>query len=88
MVDQNANAKVNVLFESEERQAAFLEEARAAKLNRLAKAEFGAIDAELLRALSAMDERRHKLTVTLTGDHFYIDANGKTLDGPLIRGTF
>ena len=88
MVDQNANAKVNVLFESAERQEAFLEEARAAKLNRLVKAEFAAIDADLLRELSAMDERRHKLTVTLTGDHFYIDANGKTFDGPLVRGTF
>lgn len=88
MVDQNANAKVNVLFESEERQAAFFEEAREAKLNRLVKAEFAAIDADLLRELSAMDERRHKLTVTLTGDHFYIDANGKTLDGPLVLGSF
>ncbi len=88
MVDQNANAKVNVLFESAERQEAFFEEARAAKLNRLVKAEFAAIDAGLLRELSALDERRHKLTVTLTGDHFYIDANGMTLDGPLVRGSF
>lgn len=88
MVDQNANAKVNVLFESAERQEAFFVEARAAKLNRLVKAEFAAIDAGLLRELSALDERRHKLTVTLTGDHFYIDANGKTLDGPLVRGSF
>lgn len=88
MVDQNANAKVNVLFESEERQAAFFEEAREAKFSRLAKAEFAAIDAQLLKELSAMDDRRHKLTVTLTGDHFYIDANGKTLDGPLVRGSF
>ncbi len=88
MVDQNANAQISVLFESAERQAAFLAEATAAKLNRLVKAEFAAIDAELLSALAASEERRTKLTVTLTDDHFYIDRDGDSFDGPLVRGTF
>ena len=87
-VDQNANGKVNVLFESEERQAAFLAEGAAAKLNRLAKAEFAALDNTFLRELASLEERRHKLTVTLSGDHFYVDTGNNTLDGPLIRGTF
>lgn len=87
-VDQNANAKVNVLFESEERQAAFLAEGAEAKLNRLAKAEFAALDADFLKELAALEDRRHKLTVTLSGDHFYVDTGGKTFDGPLVRGTF
>ena len=87
-VDQNGNGKVNVLFESEERQAAFLAEASAAKLNRLAKAEFAALDSDFLRELAVLEERRHKLTVTLSGDHFYVDTGKQTIDGPLIRGTF
>ena len=87
-VDQNGNGKVNVLFESEERQASFLAQGAEAKLSRLAKAEFAALDADFLRALSGLEERRHKLTVTLSGDHFYVDTGKDTFDGPLIRGTF
>ncbi len=87
-VDQNANGKVCVLFESAERQAAFFSEASEAKLSRLVKAEFAAIDAALLKELSALNERRHKLTVTLAGDHFYVDTGGKTFDGPLVLGSF
>ena len=87
-VDQNANAKVCVLFESAERQTSFLSEAAEAKLTRLAKAEFAALDVGFLRDLAAMEERRHKLTVTLSGDHFYVDCGGKTLDGPLVRSSF
>lgn len=87
-VDQNANGKVNVMFESAERQESFLADAAAAKLTRLSKAEFAALDAGLLADLAALDERRHKLTVTLAGDHFYVDTGGKTFDGPLVRGSF
>lgn len=87
-VDQNANAKVHVLFENPERQAAFLAEAAAAKLTRLAKADFAAIDGALLKSLATLEDRRHKLTVTLSGDHFYIDTGKQTFDGPLVRGSF
>lgn len=87
-VDQNANGKVCVLFESAERQESFFTEASEAKLNRLVKAEFAAIDSALLKELAALDARRHKLTVTLAGDHFYVDAEGQTFDGPLVRGSF
>jgi uncharacterized protein YaeQ len=87
-VDQNSNAKVHVLFESPERQANFLAEGAAARLTRLAKADFAAIDAELLKGLAALDDRRHKLTVTLAGDHFYVDTGKETFDGPLVRGSF
>lgn len=87
-VDQNANATVCMLFESEERQASFFIDAAAAKASRLVKAEFAALDTEFLRELSKLEERRQKLTVTLSGDHFYVDAGAATLDGPLVRGTF
>jgi uncharacterized protein YaeQ len=85
-VDQNANARVAVLFESAERQAAFFTEAAALKTSRLAKAEFAALDADFLAQLASLDERRTKATVTLSGDHFYVDRAGQTLDGPLVRG--
>jgi uncharacterized protein YaeQ len=87
-VDQNANAKVCMLFESEERQAQFFLDAAAAKATRLVKADFAALDADFLRELAALEERRQKLTVTLSGDHFYVDCGGQTLDGPLVRGSF
>lgn len=85
VIDQNSGATVHVLFESPERQAAFLAEAAEAKLPRVAKAELAAIDAGLLKSLSALEERRHKLTVTVSGDHFYVDTGKQSFDGPLIR---
>jgi uncharacterized protein YaeQ len=86
VVDQQASAKVAVLFEHEARLSAFLAEAAALKLTRLAKAEFAAVDGDLLQALAQRDERRTKLSVTLSGDHFYVDVGGETFDGPLVRG--
>ena len=85
VIDQNSHAKVHVLFESPERQAAFFEEAAAAKLSRLSKGDFAAVDSELLKSLSALDERRHKLKVTVIEDHFYVDTGKQTFDGPLLR---
>lgn len=85
VIDQNSGAKVHVLFESPERLASFLEE--AASSPRIAKAELAAIDSGLLKSLSALEDRRHKLKVTVSGDHFYVDTGRQSFDGPLIRGT-
>jgi uncharacterized protein YaeQ len=85
-VDQNPHAKVAVLFEAPVRMQAFLAEAAVAKTSRVAKAELAAVDPELLSSLAAVDERRSKLTVTLVGDHFYLDRGGKSFDGPLTHG--
>jgi uncharacterized protein YaeQ len=84
-VDQNPHAKVSVLFESVERLEAFVAEAREAKATRVAKAELAAVDAELLRALSAFDSRRIKLSLTFVGDHIYAECEGQSFDGPLTR---
>jgi uncharacterized protein YaeQ len=86
-VDQNPHAKVSVLFESVERLEAFVAEAREAKATRVAKAELAAVDAELLRALSAFDSRRIKLSLTFVGDHVYAECEGQSFDGPLTRAT-
>ncbi len=84
-VDQNSRAKVVVLFESPERQEAFLTEAREGNVTRVAKAELAAVDAALLEGLARFDGRRVRLSVTFVGDHFYLDCDGTALDGPLTR---
>lgn len=86
-VDQNPHAKVSVLFESVERLEAFVAEARELEATRVAKAELAAVDSELLRALSAFDSRRIKVSLTFVGDHLYADCEGQTFDGPLTRAT-
>lgn len=86
-VDQNSQAKVSVLFESVERLESFLAEAREAKALRVSKAELVAVDAGLLRALSAFDSRRIKVSLTFVGDHVYAECEGESMDGPLTRGT-
>ncbi len=85
-VDQNGQAAVVVLFESPERMATFLAEARDAGAARLVKAELAAVDGPLLRALGEIDVRRNQVALTFVGDHFYLDCNGQSLDGPLTRG--
>jgi uncharacterized protein YaeQ len=45
------------------------------------------IDPDLVAALAANEARRQKWTVTIVGDHLYIDANGDTLDGAITRTT-
>lgn len=85
-VEQNADAKVAVLFESQQRMDAFLTEAREAKSTSVARADLAAIGSELLSALGKIDERRIKVSLTFVGDHLYIDCGGESFDGPLTRG--
>jgi uncharacterized protein YaeQ len=84
-VNQNPGAEVAVLFEGPRRLAAFLAEASERGLTRAAAADLAAIDAPLLAALAAVDERRIRVVATLVADHLYLEVNGRTLDGPLHR---
>jgi uncharacterized protein YaeQ len=43
------------------------------------------IDRELVGALAAREERRQRWAVTVVGDHFYIDVDGRTLNGAVTR---
>jgi uncharacterized protein YaeQ len=43
------------------------------------------IDPALVAALASVEERRQKWTVTVVGDHFYVDADGATFDGAVER---
>jgi uncharacterized protein YaeQ len=86
-VNQNSGARVAALLDSPRRLEAFVAEAREAKLDRIARAQLAAIDPELLRALSAHEERRIRVAVTLVSEHLYVDLGGETLDAPLHRAS-
>jgi uncharacterized protein YaeQ len=45
------------------------------------------IDPELVAALAAREERRQKWTVTVVGDHLYIEADGDSFDGAAVPTT-
>ncbi|HEX9050577.1 MAG TPA: YaeQ family protein [Anaeromyxobacter sp.] len=85
-VSRNAGASVAVLFESPRRMAAFLAEARDRRLARLAAVELAAVDPELLRRLSACEDRRIRLSLTFVEGHLYAEVGGRMHDGPLERG--
>ncbi len=83
--DRNRGAEVAVLFDSPRRMEAFVEEARAAKLARLDRVALAALDPTLLATLAGSDERRARLSLTIVGDHLYVERDGKSFDGPLTR---
>jgi uncharacterized protein YaeQ len=83
-----AGGRVAVLFESPRRLAAFLDEARAQGLQRLAAAELAALDPALLAALSLRDARRLRAGFTFVEGHVYVDLDGDALDGPLHHAAF
>jgi uncharacterized protein YaeQ len=86
VADQNGRARVAVLFESPQRMEAFLAGAREEGLSRLGRVELLAIDPALPAALAAKEVRRHKLSATIVGDHFYVEQDGRSLEGALVRG--
>lgn len=86
-VNQNAGAEVAVLFDGARRLAAFLADARERGFVRAAAADLAAMDGQVLAELARIDERRMRLVVTLVADHVYLEVNGRTLDGPLLRAT-
>jgi uncharacterized protein YaeQ len=85
--DQHGRARVAVVFESPQRMEAFIAAAREEKLPRLARVELAAVDPALTQALAQSDERRAKVSITLVGDHFYVERGGRSVDGALLRGS-
>lgn len=85
--DRSPRARVAVLFESPRQMAGFLEEARSAGLARLGRVELLAVEPALIEALASAEERRVRLSLTISGDHLYLDAGGRALDGPLHRAS-
>jgi uncharacterized protein YaeQ len=85
VLDRNSRAKVTLFFDAPARLADFVQAASEAGLQRADRLELAAVDPALLRALSAGESRRAKLSLTVVGDHFYVDQDGESLDGPLER---
>jgi uncharacterized protein YaeQ len=81
----NPGIVVHVLLEDEGRAAALAAEL-AADRERLARRgplpTLWTVDPPLLAALCAREERRQKWTVTVVGDHLYVEADGESVDGP------
>ena len=84
--DRNRRADVAVLFDSPRRMEAFVAEASSSGLQRLGRVALAAVDPALLAELAASDERRVKLSLTIVGDHLYVERGGRSIDGPLVRG--
>jgi hypothetical protein len=64
---------------------AFVEEARAAGLQRLGRVALAAVAPAFLAELAGSEERRAKLSLTIVGDHLYVERDGRSFDGPLVR---
>jgi uncharacterized protein YaeQ len=84
--DRNGRAELAVLFDSPRRMEAFVAEASAAGLDRLARVSLAAVEPGFLASLASSDERRTRLSLTIVGEHLYVERDGQTFDGPLLRG--
>jgi hypothetical protein len=65
---------------------AFVSEATAAALGRLSRVSLAAVDPAFLAELAANEERRTRLSLTIVGDHLYVERDGRAFDAPLLRG--
>ena len=87
VVNHNARAAVHVVFARPDRHAAFLEEvaARGAPPRGWERVTVWLVDRALAQALAARDDTRQRWTVTVVGDHLYVDHGAGSADGPASR---
>jgi uncharacterized protein YaeQ len=85
VADQFSGARVAVLFESPLRFEQFAAAVEAQGLARLGRVELAIASPALLAELGRADARRNKLTLTIVEDHLYLELDGRSLDGPLVR---
>ena len=81
---RNAGVEVHAVFSDEKRRAELI--AELADYKRAAEIETWLVDRALVTALAARQDRRQKWTVTVVGDHFYVEADGKNYEGAVTRG--
>lgn len=86
-VDQNARARVAVMFEDPSRMESFVASAQREALRRLSKVELCAVDPAMVATLAKNEDRRVKASVTIAGDHFYIECHNQHVDGAVIRAS-
>jgi uncharacterized protein YaeQ len=89
VVKHNRDANAHVVFSSHARRAAFLAEVESWGGRRprgWERISLWTIDEQILACLASNEALRQRWTATLAGDHFYLDADGVTCDGPVERG--
>lgn len=80
----NPKLAMKVLFDQQKAAEKLVAELLESKLPRSATPpEIRIVDAALVKALAESEDRRQKWTVTIVGDHFYLDVDGKSIDGPV-----
>lgn len=87
VVQHNAGAKVHALFAGDKRRRELGEQIAGMQRGgrALAQVELWTAPAELVAALAAREDRRRRWSVTIVGDHLYVEEDGVTVDGPLQR---
>ncbi len=83
IVNGSAGARVAFVLDDERRAREMLTE--LATWKRPPNVSILHVDPALVKGLAERDERQHRWRVTLVGDHFYIDADGRSLDGAVSR---
>ena len=90
VVQHNPGVAVHAVFSDARRRDELLEAARdpAARAGKVASSiEVWRVDPALVAALAENQERRQKWSVTIVGDHLYIEADGVARDGALERSS-
>jgi uncharacterized protein YaeQ len=88
VVHHNAGIAAHVVLADPRRAAELTAELAGGRLARNGPAPtLWLVDTALVRALAARDDRRQKWTVTVVGDHLYVEADGEALDGAAARST-
>jgi uncharacterized protein YaeQ len=85
IVQKHGHAQVHAVFGDARRRDELREAIAASGRKGLDRIQLWLVDEALVRALAARQERRQRWSVTVVGDHFYIDADGASLDGEVTR---
>jgi uncharacterized protein YaeQ len=85
IVQKNSQAQVHAVFGDLRRRDELRDAIAASGRKGLDRIQLWMIDEQLVRALAARHERRQRWSVTVVGDHFYIDADGTSFDGEVTR---
>lgn len=89
VVNHNSRAQVHVVFSRPDRQAAFLQEVagRGAPPRGWDRVTVWLIERALVQGLAEREDTRQRWTVTVVGDHLYVDSGAGSFDGPALRSS-
>jgi uncharacterized protein YaeQ len=86
VINHNGKAAVHVVFSRPERHEAFLTEVNHRGPARgWDRVTVWLVDRALVQALAAREETRQRWTVTVVGDHLYVDSGDGSFDGDVTR---